>query len=188
MVRKQKTTSIIKEKKMNKICTLTSLLLCSFTLTGCDSFRNAFGLDHYTPNEWDTSAPSPSLILPPDFAQRPQLPPPTPGAPNPHVVPESVRAQKTVLGETHGGNLPTSPTGERDLIEKSSKDQEVTPDIRKKLDEESQSDGTIPNKVVSKIKSWKKEASENLSLSKPAQENSGKEVSEDKEKATKSEE
>ncbi|MGV8949133.1 MAG: DUF3035 domain-containing protein [Candidatus Paracaedibacter sp.] len=177
---------------MNKIYTLTSLLLCSFTLTGCDSFRNAFGLDHYTPNEWDTSAPSPSLILPPDFTQRPQLPPPNPGAPNPHVVPETVRAQKTVLGETHAGNLPASTVGERDIIEKSSKDQEVTPDIRKKLDEESQSDGTIPNKVISKLKSWKKEAAENLSLSKTAQgnsdkEDSGKQVSEDKGKATKNE-
>jgi hypothetical protein len=180
---------MIKEKKMNKIYTLTFLLLCSFTLTGCDSFRNAFGLDHYTPNEWDTSAPSPSLILPPDFAQRPQLPPPNPGAPNPHVVPETVRAQKTVLGETHVSDLLASTTGERDILEKSSKDQEVTPDIRKKLDEESQSDGTI----ISKIESWKKEAAKNLSLSKTVQESSDKEnsatqVSENKDKAIKHEE
>lgn len=173
---------------MNKKYILTSLLLCSFTLTGCDSFRNAFGLDHYTPNEWDTSAPSPSLILPPDFAQRPQLPTPVPGAPNPHVIPESVRAQKTVLGGSHAVDLPASTAGERDVIEKSSKDQEVTADIRKKLDEESQSDGTISNKVISKIKSWKNEAAENLSLSKTSQGNFDKQVSEDKDKVTKNEE
>jgi hypothetical protein len=178
---------------MNKIYPLTSLFLCSFALGGCDSFRNTFGLDHYSPDEWKASDPSPSLILPPDFAQRPQLPAPTPGAPNPHVVPESVKAQKTVLGETRAVDLPASTAGERDVIEQSSKDQEVTPDIRKKLDEESQSDGTISNKVISKVKSWKKEASENLSLSKSAQkdsdqEDSDKKVSEDKDKATKNEE
>jgi hypothetical protein len=63
---------------------------------------------------------------------------------------------------------PSSTTkGERDIIEKASENQEVTPDIRKKLDEESQTDGTISGTVISKIKSWKKEATENLTLSKP---------------------
>ncbi len=152
---------------MNKIYTLGSILLCSLTLTGCDSFRNAFGLDHYSPDEWQTGDPSPSLILPPDFAQRPQLPPPTPGAPNPHIVPESVRAQKTVLGDTPPVEPSSTTKGERDIIEKASENQEVTPDIRKKLDEESQTDGTISGTVISKIKSWKMEATENLTLSKP---------------------
>lgn len=57
--------------KMNKIYTLASILLCPFIFGGCDSFRNTFGLDHYSPDEWKTSDPSPSLILPPDFAQQP---------------------------------------------------------------------------------------------------------------------
>lgn len=174
---------------MNKTYTLTSILFCSLVLGGCDSFRNTFGLDHYSPDEWKTSDPSPSLILPPDFAQRPQLPPPTPGAPNPHIVPESVKAQKTVLGDTPPVEHSASTTkGERDVIEKASENQEVTPNIRKKLDEESQSDGTISNKVISKIKSWKKEATENLTLSKPAKENSDKEVSETDGEPTKDEE
>ena len=82
-------------------CLLTYLLLNTLVLGGCDSFRNTFGLDHSSPNEWNTAEPSPGLILPPDFSSRPKLPPPTPGAPNPHVVPETVRAQKTVLGEDH---------------------------------------------------------------------------------------
>jgi hypothetical protein len=180
---------MIKEKKMNKIYILTSALLCPLALGGCDSFRNAFGLDHYSPDEWKTSDPSPSLILPPDFAQRPQLPPPTPGTPNPHIVPESVRAQKTVLGDTPPAEPSASTTkGERDVIEKASENQEVTPDIRIKLDEESQSDGTISSKVITKIKSWKKEAAENLTLSKPVQENSDGEVSENENKPTKDEE
>lgn len=152
---------------MNKFYTLTPILLCSLALSGCDSFRNTFGLDHYSPDEWRAS-PSPGLILPPDFAERPKLPPPAPGTPNPHVVPESVKAQKTVLGDIPPAEPTASPTkGEKDVIEKASENQEVTPDIRKKLDEESQSDGTISSKVIAKIKSWKKEAVENLTLSKP---------------------
>lgn len=152
---------------MKKIYTLTSILLCPLTLGGCDSVRNAFGLDHSSPKEWDTAEPSPGLIIPPDFDARPKLPPPTPGAPNPHVVPETVRAQKTVFGDTHSVDTsPSSTKGEQDIIDKASENQEVTPDIRKKVDEEAQADGTISNKIISKIQSWKKEASDNLSLSK----------------------
>lgn len=156
---------------MNKIYALASALLCPLVLGGCDSFRNTFGLDHYSPDEMETSGPSPSLILPPDFAQRPKLPLPTPGAPNPHEVSASVKAQKTVLGDAPPVETSASlGKGEKDVIEKASENQTVTPDIRKKLDEESQSDSTISGKVISKIRSWKKEAADNLTLSKPDKE------------------
>lgn len=152
---------------MKKIYTLTCVLLCSLAMGGCDTFRNTFGLDHSSPKEWDTAEPSPGLILPPDFASRPKLPAPNPGAPNPHVIPESVRAQKTVLGEAHSVHTsPSSSKGEQDLIEKASENQEVTPNIRQKVDEEAQADTTISGKIISRIQSWKKEASDNLSLSK----------------------
>jgi hypothetical protein len=175
--------------KMNKIYALASTLLCSFVLGGCDSFRNTFGLDHYSPDEWKTSDPNPSLILPPDFAQRPQLPPPTPGTPNPHIVPQSVRAQRTVLGDTPPVEPSVSTTiGERDIIEKASENQEITPDIRKKLDEETQSDDTISHKVIAKITSWKEEAAQKLNLSKPSRENSDGEDPETGNSLTKEEE
>jgi type IV secretory pathway VirB10-like protein len=152
---------------MKKIYTLTYFLLCLLAMGGCDTFRNTFGLDHYSPKEWDTAEPSPGLILPPDFASRPKLPPPNPGAPNPHVIPETVRAQKTVLGDTQPVNTsPSSTKGEQDLLEKASEHQEITPNIRQKVDEEAQADSTISAKIISKIQSWKKEASDNLSLSK----------------------
>lgn len=93
------------------------------------------------------------------------------------------------MGGTPPVDSSTSTTiGERDIIEKASENQEVTPDIRKKLDEESQSDGTISNKVISKIKSWKKEAAENLTLSKPTNENSDGETSKTGNTLTKEEE
>jgi len=173
---------------MNKAYTFTPIFLCSLALGGCDSFRNTFGLDHYSPDEWRAS-PSPGLILPPGFDERPKLPPPTPGAPNPHIVPEAIKAQKTVLGDT----LPTGSTasttkGEKDVIEKASENQEITPDIREKLDEESQSDGTISGKVIAKIKSWKKEAVENLTLSKPNQKKPDGNLPESEDEPTKNEE
>lgn len=152
---------------MKKIYTLTSILLCPLALGGCDTFRNTFGLDHSSPDEWDTAEPSPGLILPPDFAHRPKLPPPTPGAPNPHAVPNTLKAQKTVLGDDHTADTtPSSSKGEKDIIEKASENQEVTPDIRKKLDEEAQADSTISGKIISKIQSWKKEVADNLGSSK----------------------
>lgn len=151
---------------MKKQYILTSLLLGSFTLVGCDSVRNTLGLDHSSPNEWNTPEPSPGLILPPDFQARPKLPPPTPGAPNPHAVPTTVKAQKTVLGDTETVDATSSSSdGEKDLVEKASENQEITPDIRKKVDEEAQAENTISGKIITKIQSWKKQASENLSPS-----------------------
>ena len=174
---------------MNKIYALTSVLLCPLVLGGCDSFRNTFGLDHYSPDEMETSGPSPSLILPPDFAQRPKLPPPTPGAPNPHEVPASVKAQMTVLGDAPLVETSASLTkGEKDIIQKASENQAITPDIRKKLDEESQSDSTISGKVISKIQSWKKEAADNLTLSKPDKADMNADLSENDNKPTQQEE
>ncbi len=158
---------------MKKIYISTSVLLCAFVLGGCDTFRNTFGLDHYRPDEW-SAEPSPGLILPPDFAQRPKLPPPAPGVPNPHVVPETVKAQKTVLGEEHSIDTSLSTAkGERDIIEKASENQPITPNIREVVDEESQTDSTVSSKVISKIRSWKKEAAQNLGLSQPKVTHSG---------------
>lgn len=174
---------------MNKVYALTSALLCPLILGGCDSFRNTFGLDHYSPNEMETSGPSPSLILPPDFAQRPKLPPPTPGQPNPHEVSASAKAQKTVLGDTSPIETSVSlAKGEKDVIEKASENQTVTPDIRKKLDEESQSDSSISGKVISKIRSWKKEAADNLTLSKADKEDLDANVSQNDDTPPKEEE
>lgn len=154
------------QKQTSRI--VSFLLISPLFITGCDTFRNTFGLDHYSPDEMSTAAPSPGLILPPDFAERPKLPPPTPGSPNPHVIPDSVKAKKTVLGDDASQEPSASTTkGEKDIIEKASESQTVTPNIRSIIDEESQTDSTVSGKVISKIKSWKKEVSDNLSTSKP---------------------
>ena len=57
--------------------------------------------------------------------------------------------------------------GEKDVVEKASEKQTATPNIRTIVDEEAQADSTVSGKVINKIQAWKKEASENLGLSKP---------------------
>jgi hypothetical protein len=159
---------------MNKNYILTSLFLLPLALGGCDTVRNTFGLDHSSPDAWKTAEPSPGLILPPDFADRPKLPPPAPGAPNPHVIPDTIKAQKTVLGDAEPVDLSTTSTkGEREVLEKASENQEITPNIRSIVDEESQADSSVSGAVISKIQSWKKEAQRNLGLSN-AEQNSPK--------------
>jgi hypothetical protein len=153
---------------MKKIYTLTSILLAPLAFAGCDTFRDTFGLSHKSPNEWDAAEPSPGLILPPDFGNRPKLPAPTPGAPNPHVIPETVKAQKTVMGSGHSVDTSASTAkGEKDIIEKASENQTITPDIRHLVDEEAKADSTISGKVMSQVQSWKEQARKNLSLSEP---------------------
>ena len=155
---------------------LTSLLLSCLALGGCDTFRNTFRLTHSSPNEWDTPEPNPVLILPPDFKERPKLPPPTPGTPNPHAIPEITRVHKTVLGEEPAAPVPAPTTkGEEEIIENASKNQPATPNIRDIVDREAQEEATISGKVIAKIKHWKKTASQNLGLSqKDASDNDSK--------------
>lgn len=143
----------------NRNFAITSLALASLLLGGCDSIRNTFGLDHYSPNEWDTAGPSPELRLPPNHNERPLLPPPTPGAPNPHAESHTDKVQKTVLGNVQRPQTaPSSGKSEKSVIEQASENQEITPDIRKKVDEEAQAQDTITEKVKAKIK----EATKNL--------------------------
>ncbi len=138
------------QKQTSKI--VSFLLISPLFISGCDTFRNTFGLDHYSPDEMSTAAPSPALIIPPGFNERPLLPPPTPGSPNPHIIPDSVKAKKTVLGDAASQEASASTTkGEKDIIEKASENQTVTPNIRSLIDEESQTDSKEVTKSKDKL-------------------------------------
>ena len=160
----------MKVHKMKKIRIAVPLTLASVIVGACDTVRDTFGLNHSAPNEWNTADPNPPLVIPPGLFERPKLPPPCPGAPNPNAVSPETRAQNTVLGgvPVSSGSSPSAPTeGENGVVEKASEKQPVTPNIRTIVDEEAQADSTVSGKVISKIQAWKKEASDNLSLSKP---------------------
>ena len=141
----------------------------SLLLGGCDTFRNTLGLDHYSPNEWNTAEPHPGLILPPGFENRPELPLPRPGETNPHIIPQAVRAQKTVLGDdAPTDEAPLNTEGEKDIVNKASGDQKINSDIRSTVDREARENlqsETVPGSIIARIQSWKKEAANNLRLS-----------------------
>ncbi|MBM3468250.1 MAG: DUF3035 domain-containing protein [Alphaproteobacteria bacterium] len=166
---------------MKKTYASALILLCSLVMVGCDTFRDTLGLTHRSPNEWNTNEPNPTLILPPNFEQRPKLPPPTPGAPNPHAVSETERAQKAVLGSKQPAETSSIPASksERAIVDKASEDQSITPNIREKLDEEFQTDSSVSNRLIEKIKTWKKTAANNLSLSKTEEEKADEKTDED---------
>jgi hypothetical protein len=145
---------------MNISHKITPLLLTSLLLGGCDTFRNIFGTDHYEPDAFAVTD-HPPLIMPPDYIVRP----PRPGAERPNAVSATVKAQKTVLGSQVSGSSEPATQGEKDILGKASEKQPVTPKIREIVDEESQTDSTVSGTVLNKIQSWKKEASDNLTLS-----------------------
>lgn len=157
----------LRTTKMNPIYIFSASLICALMVGGCDTVRDTFGLNHYRPQEWDAT-PNEGLILPPDFHHRPKLPQPQPGAPSPHAVPETVKAQKTVLGDDSPADTSVSTKkGEEDVIVKASEQQTVTPNIREVVDEEAKKEESLSEKVITKIKDWKKEAAENLTGTKP---------------------
>jgi hypothetical protein len=65
-----------------------ALCLCTATLSGCDSLRNAAGLNKKSPDEFAVTTKAP-LVIPPDFNLRP----PTPGAPPSNARDPSTNAE-----------------------------------------------------------------------------------------------
>ena len=70
------------------------VILAGFALSGCESTRNALGLNKVVPDEFRVVTKAP-LVVPPNFALRP----PAPGEPRPQELqPDSV-ARQALLGE-----------------------------------------------------------------------------------------
>lgn len=70
------------------------VVLAGFALSGCESTRNALGLNKVVPDEFRVVTKAP-LVVPPNFALRP----PAPGEPRPQELqPDSV-ARQALLGE-----------------------------------------------------------------------------------------
>jgi len=68
-------------------------------LPGCTGFRQMIGLDQAGPDEFAVESRAP-LTIPPEFDLRP----PEPGAPRPHAVTSTERAQKVI--DTAGPGKP----------------------------------------------------------------------------------
>src|SRR5258707_4762760 len=68
---------------------------CAVSLTGCESLRNAAGLQKKSPDEFAVTTKAP-LVIPPDFNLRP----PTPGAPPSNTRDPSSNAEAALFGNT----------------------------------------------------------------------------------------
>ena len=106
--------------------------LCAMALTGCQSLRDAAGLQKKSPDEFAVTTKAP-LVIPPDFNLRP----PTPGAPPSNTRDPSTNAEialfsnadpQTVANGMRGNFTP----GERMLLA-NAKAQNSDPAIRARL-------------------------------------------------------
>ena len=106
--------------------------LCAAALAGCESLRNAAGLQKKSPDEFAVSTKAP-LVIPPDFNLRP----PMPGAPPANTMDPSSNAEaalftnvdpQTVANGMRGNYTP----GEK-LLLANAKAQRSDPSIRARL-------------------------------------------------------
>lgn len=128
-----------------------ALSIMLLTLSGCDSVRNTFGLDHYQADAF-TVPTNPPLTLPPDYNLRP----PAPGTGPRYAVASSDQAQRTL-------GLPQSTDRSSTAAFIARDSSHTTPEnIREVVDQEAREDSTLTGQMGQKMKSWKAEAKENL--------------------------
>lgn len=108
-------------------------VVAALSLNGCSEARRALGYDKAPPDEFAVMARAP-LAQPPDFTLRP----PTPGAPRPQEGTVRDQARSVLVpgrtGLTLGGSSGLSQ-GEQLILTKTGAEQ-VDPQIRRKVDEE----------------------------------------------------
>lgn len=127
-----------------------ALLLLPLAAGGCDSTREALGLNKKSPDEFAVVTRAP-LVLPPEFGLRP----PQPGVPRPQEVQARDRAQAALGGGlTQAAGGPTSSprsAGEAALLQQA-RATNADPDIRRKVNDEftqlAERDQSFVNRLV----------------------------------------
>jgi hypothetical protein len=132
-----------------------ALLLAAATgLSGCGETRQAFGLDRTVPDEFAV-VPRAPLSMPPDFNLRP----PAPGAPRPQEMAARERARQVVTGQAEGSAEAVDPLteGESALLARAGAD-EIEPDIRRVVNEESAALLEADDSFVDRLMFWQNQA------------------------------
>jgi hypothetical protein len=102
-------------------------LIAAAGLAGCQSTRQALGMNKVTPDEFRVVTKAP-LVLPPDYALRP----PAPGEPRPQELQPESAARTALLGQREGE---VRSDGEKLLVAKAGADK-ADPLIRYVVDDE----------------------------------------------------
>ncbi|MDV6333011.1 DUF3035 domain-containing protein [Asticcacaulis sp. 201] len=84
------------------------LIMAGVALSGCQSTKNALGLNKVVPDEFRVVTKAP-LVVPPDYALRP----PSPGAPRPQELQPESAARQALLGQRDATNR---SAGEQQLV------------------------------------------------------------------------
>jgi len=109
-----------------------ALCLCTATLSGCDSLRNAAGLTKKSPDEFAVTTKAP-LVIPPDFNLRP----PRPGAPPSNTRDPSTNAEMALFAnadpQTVANGMPGNYTPGEKMLLANAKAQNSDPSIRARL-------------------------------------------------------
>jgi hypothetical protein len=157
----------MKKNYLNKLSVVLGLGVASIALSGCDSFRNTFGLDHYQPDEFKVSDNSP-LSMPKDYKLRP---PAGSGngsegsAPGVATVPSGTQTQNLLLGSsvTAVPVATKAQSGEQNLLAMASSQQQAVPNIRETVNREAAVSTNVSDSMIQRIMSWKEEAARNIS-------------------------
>lgn len=153
------------KNRFNKLSVFFGLGFVSIALSGCDSFRNTFGLDHYQPDEFKVSD-NPPLSMPKDYKLRPPA-----GSGNDGVgvatgvlaQPSGAQAQNLLLGSSATATPAISKTqSEQSLLIAASSQQQAAPNIRETVNREAAIATNVSDSLIQKITSWKEEAARNV--------------------------
>lgn len=144
-----------------------AVLLLPLAAGGCDSAREALGLNKKSPDEFAVVTKAP-LVLPPEFGLRP----PQPGAPRPQEVQARDRAQAALGGRAGSGGLtqpaggPTSSSrsaGEAALLQQAGATN-IDPDIRRKVNDEFTQLAERDRSFVDRLVFWQRPAEPGLAV------------------------
>lgn len=141
-----------------------ALLLLPLVLAGCDTAREALGLNKKAPDEFAVVTKAP-LVLPPEFGLRP----PEPGAPRPQEVSARERAQSALggrgTGEAAGQLSPLARAGTAQNVQRSAGETVLLqqaraanpdPDIRRKVNDEFTQLAERDRRLVDRLVFWQK--------------------------------
>lgn len=126
--------------------------VAGIALSGCQSTRNALGLNKVVPDEFNVVTKAP-LVVPPDYALRP----PEPGQPRPQELQPESAARQALLGERDAVNR---SEGEKLLVAKAGGDK-ADPLARYVVDDEFGDLAYKEQSFADKVMFWHKKAAPN---------------------------
>ena len=150
-----------------RLWVILALLAAPAMLAGCDTTKEALGLNKKAPDEFSVVTKAP-LVLPPEFGLRP----PEPGAPRPQDKTAQDRA-RNALGLTGqapgtGPNTAARSAGENALLQQAHATN-PDPDIRRKINDEFTQLAERDSSFVDRLIFWQKPEDPGLAVD-PAKE------------------